>query len=194
MNAQTKAVVIAAAAGLAIGLLSVVPSAISEGITPLDTFNIFNAGVIGHWVGRLGIIPWIFIIIAAAMTAGQAGLLSSIAKSLGAIVGVSLVIAVSIIAVAASQRKEFPLSRAGSDRTEFVTHLVSTCVKGQQKQNENIPAAIITEFCTCVGNSLADVTTRVEAEYLVNNKMPSPSMKMRASYQKCSQTVRNNHP
>lgn len=69
MKRQTVAVAVAGLIGLAFGLLTAVPDLVSRGyITPLDTFNPYNASVLGHWVGRLSLSPLIFIGIAVAAT------------------------------------------------------------------------------------------------------------------------------
>jgi hypothetical protein len=191
-------VFIAAVSGLALAIVSNASTVISKGgITPLDSINIFNGGVIGYWVGDLGVVPWIFIIIAAGLTARKAGLLSSIINALGAIVVVSLVIAVSIIALAASQQKELPVSE-GPERSAFITNLLDSCVKRQQAlpENKNLSTATLRQFCACTGNSLADVMTRTEFEYFMQNHMPSTSAseKMRAASESCAHIVRDARP
>jgi hypothetical protein len=198
MSFQTKAVTIAAVAGLALAALSQLSSVLSNGFTPLDTINIFNTSMLGYWVGALGFVPLIFIIIAIAATARKAGLLSSILNGLGAIVGVTVVIVIAVISVAASQKTNFPYLKSGPDRTTFVASVLPVCIKGQQAipENKKAPAATINELCDCYGNSLADATTADDVQYFDQHHEPSQSTveNMKESYQKCLQAVRYNHP
>jgi GYF domain 2 len=195
-KSQTKLIIVVALAGLALAVLSEISRVVSAGeIRPLDTFDVFNPSVLGYWVGGLGWIPAIFIVIATAATARKAGLLISIFKGLGAIVGVSLVIIVVVITVtAAYPKKDFPLSDAGADRDAFVNNVLPSCIRGQQArpENKNLSTASINNFCTCYANSLADVTTRIEMEYFVQHQSPSSSMleKINALYPKCAQAIR----
>jgi amino acid transporter len=190
-------VIIAALTGLALGVLSQASSVISTGyITPLDTFNPFNAGIIGYWVGALGFAPLVFIVIAVASTARKAGLRNSIFNGIGAILGVSFVIAFAVIAVAASHpKKELPFAEVGAERAEFVKGTSSSCIRSQQAkpENQSLSAATLDAYCTCYANSLADVTTTAEIQYTAQYHTPAPSMveKINATFQKCVQASRS---
>jgi hypothetical protein len=194
--AQTKAVTIAVLTGLALGVLSQASSVISTGyITPLDTFNPFNAEILGYWVGALGFWPLLLIVIAIATTARKAGLGNSIFNGLGAILGVSFVIAFAVIVVAAAHpKKELPFAEVGRERAEFVKGASSSCIRSQQANpnNQSLPAVSIDTYCTCYANSLADVTTRAEVQYTDQHHAPAPSMveKINATFQKCVQASR----
>ena len=197
MNRQTKAVSIAAVVGLALGLWIQASSVMTAAyVTPLDRFNPFNPSVLGYWVGALSIFPMILVVITTAVTARKAGWRNSILNSIGAIVGVWATICVAIIVLAAAQpKKEFPLADASADRASFVEKASVACVPHQQSlpENTNASAAAIEAYCTCYGNSLADVTTMDELQYMRQHRTPSPSLaaKIFATYPKCSQALNN---
>src|SRR5215471_7829793 len=91
MNSQINAVIIAALAGLTVAVLSQSSSLIPIGyIPPLDIFNPFNLRILGYWIGVLGMLPLICIVIAISVTARKAGLRNSILTGLGAVAGVLL--------------------------------------------------------------------------------------------------------
>jgi hypothetical protein len=172
-------------------------SVISAGyITPLDTFNPFNLEIISYWVGVLGFVPLLFIVIAIATTARKAGLRNSIFNGLGAIVGVFFVIAIAVIAAAAAHPKqELPFAEVGPERAAFVKGTSASCVRSQQAkpENQSLSAASLDAYCTCYANSLADVTTRAEIYYTDQHHTPAPSMveKINATFQKCVQESRS---
>ena len=189
MNSQTKTVLIASLAGLALAVSTKASSVMSTGhITPLDTFNPFNPGVLGYWVGTLGFFPLFFIVFSIAATARTAGVRSSIFNGLGAVVGVLLTITGAVIAVATAQpKKAFP------DRASLVKNATSSCLKNQQVIPENNvrSAAMIEAFCSCYGSSLADVTTAAEVAYADQHQTSAPTMieKINTTVQKCVQLV-----
>jgi len=174
MNSQTRTVVVASLVGLGLAVSGKAPGVISSGsITPLDTFNPFNLSVLGYWVGILGFLPLILIVSTVAATARTAGLRSSVFNGLGAVVGVSLTIAGVVVAVAAAQpKKEFP------DRASLVKNATSSCIKNQRiiPKSEVASAAIIEVFCSCYGDSLADVTTMDEVTYQDQYQTFAPTM------------------
>jgi cytochrome bd-type quinol oxidase subunit 2 len=195
MNSQTRSVTIASLAGLAAGVLVQGSKVITTGyLTPLDMFNPFNTFVLGYWVGALSIFPLIFVIIVIAATARKEGLRNSIFNGLGAVVGVLLVIVCAIIAVAATRpKKELPYAEASADRASFVGGASSSCAKSQRAapENQDVSAAFIDAFCSCFGNSLADVATWAEVAYLDQHQTAAPSMieKIGTVSQKCVRLV-----
>ena len=159
MSPQTKAVTIAALVGLALGLLTQASEVLTAGyVTPLDHFNPFNPAILGYWVGLLGCTPLILVVVTIAGTARKAGWRNSILNGIGATVGVSVIICVAIIALAAARpKKELPFADASSDRASFVKNASASCVTRQHNvpENRNVPAATFNAFCACYGNSLA---------------------------------------
>jgi hypothetical protein len=189
MNSQTQTVMIASLIGLVLAISSKASSVISTGnITPLDTLNPFNLSILGYWIGTLGFFPLTFIVFAVAATARTAGLRNSVFNGLGAVVGVSLTITGVVIAVAtAHPKKEFP------DRASLVKNATSSCIKNQQiiPKNKDVSVAIIEAFCSCYGDSLADVTTVAEVMYADQHQIAAPTMieKINTTVQKCMQLV-----
>jgi hypothetical protein len=190
-NPQTRSVIIAALVGLAISTIGAAIELIQKGrLEPIDPYYIFNPEILAYWIGRLGALSLLFIVVTVAATARKAGLRRSIFNGLGTIVCVSLVIAVTVLAVAAVKpKKEFPYQDAGSDRDTFVKSIIPKCITNTQAHPEykNASAATLNEFCTCYANSLADVVTMDEVYKAYQNNEPPPSMveKIKASYQKC---------
>jgi hypothetical protein len=197
MNSQINAVIIAALAGLTLAVVNQTSNVISIGyIPPLDPSNPFNPRILVYWVVVLGLFPLIFILIAIGVTARRAGWRSSIVTGLGAVVGISLVIVCTIIAVGIVRaRNEFPLRDAGAGRTAFVEQASSFCAQNQRAKRGKNQAALAesTEaVCSCYGNSLADVTTRTELAYMDKHHTFAPSMTEKTNIvsQKCTQLVR----
>jgi len=196
MNSQINAVIIAALAGLTVAVLSQSSSLIPIGyIPPLDIFNPFNLRILGYWIGVLGMLPLICIVIAISVTARKAGLRNSILTGLGAVAGVLLVTGSAVIAVTITQsKKELPLRNAGANRDSFVIDASSFCTKMEQTIKRNkASAATIDAVCSCYGNSLADVTTKTELAYIGLHHTFPPSMteKTNAVSQKCAQLFRS---
>jgi hypothetical protein len=198
MNSQTKTVMIAFMAGLALAVLTQAIDVMRTGyITPLDPFNPFNPEDLGYWVGALGGIPLIFAVIAIAATARKAGLRNSIFNGLGAVVGfvgVSLVIGYAVITVATARpTRELPFADASANRASFVRGASSSCAKNQQAlpENKDVSAAALDAFCSCYGNSLADVITKAELAHLDQHHAPAPSMveKINTTVEKCIRLV-----
>jgi hypothetical protein len=194
MNSQIKSLTIAAIIGLALSILGQASSVLTNGyVTPLDRFNPFNAEILAYWIGALGGLPLILIVGVVMVTWRKTGLRFSILNCIGAIVTVALIICLSIITLAAVEHpnKDTPLAAASADRATFIKSTSASCVTRQQSapENKSVSAAAINDFCTCYGNSLADVTTMDELEYMVEHHGPSPSLtaKINAAFQKCVQ-------
>ena len=79
---------------------------------------------------------------------------------------------VVIIVAAAHAKKEFP------DRASLVKNATSSCIKNQRiiPRSEVASAAIIEAFCSCYGDSLADVTTMDEVTYQDQHQTFAPTM------------------
>jgi hypothetical protein len=201
MNSQATTVMVAFLAGLALAIPAQVLGVMLTGdITPLDTSDPFNGGILGYWAGAFGGLPLIFAVIAIVATARKSGLRNSVLSGLGAVVGtigVSVAVCGTVIAVASARpnkdgllAKELPFADAGANRDSFVRGASRTCAKNQQglAKNEAVSAAAIDAFCSCYGNSLADIVTSAEVAYMEQNKAPAASMveKINTVVEKCT--------
>ena len=192
MNSQIRAVTIAFVAGLAIALLAQWSDVIGMGYNASLGTSKFNGNVIAYWTGMLSGMPLIFVAIAIVATARKAGLRNSILNGLGAVVGVfgvSFVIICSVIALASAYpQKELPFANASEARSSFVRGASDSCAQKQKAlaQNKNVPAAAIDAYCSCFGNSLADVATRAEVASM-GQRQTTPSLveKFKTASEKC---------
>jgi hypothetical protein len=193
MNPQTKAVIKAATIGLAISLVVTAVGIVSEGrLKPIDPYLILNPGIIGHWVGRVGPIPAIFVIVAIGLRFREAGLWMSVLNFVGAVVGISLVISAGVvIAAAVYPVAEFPLAVPGPHRDDFVQKGLTSCFRSQRgrAENQGVPDGTISSFCKCYIDSLAETSTKEDIEYQVKHGTFSPHAvtKMTAAYNECNQ-------
>jgi hypothetical protein len=192
MSLQKKAVAIAFVVGLAIALLGQWSDVMRMGYyASLDTSK-FNGNIISYWTGMLSGMPVVLVVIAVVATAYKAGLRNSILTGLGAVVGVFVVsfgIICAVIAVAtAYPQKELPFADAGEARNSFVKGTSDGCAQKQKAlpQNRDVPAAAIDAYCTCFGNSLADVATRAELASM-GQRQTTPSLveKFKTASEKC---------
>jgi hypothetical protein len=193
MNSQIRTVTIAFVAGLAIALLAQWSDVIGMGYNAaLGT----SGNVIGYWTGMLSSLPLIFVVIAIVATARKAGLRNSIVNGLVAVVGVfgvSFVIICAVIAFAtAYPQKELPFADASEARSSFVRGATDSCAQRQKAlpQNKDVPAAAIDAYCSCFGNSLADVATRAEV-VSIGQRQTTPSLveKFKTASEKCMRLV-----
>jgi hypothetical protein len=196
MKSQIRLVIVASVAGLAMTLLSNWSDLIRAGYgASLHPSNPFNGNVLGYWTGMLSSAPLIFVVVAVVVTARKAGLRNSILNGLGAIVGVtcvSLATTYAIIAVAAAAlpKKELPFADAGPARDSFIKGALDSCVQKQKAlpQNKDVPAATIDGYCSCLGNSLADVATKAEVAVMAQRQTtPDLAEKLKTASQKCMQ-------
>jgi hypothetical protein len=200
MTSQIKAATFAFLAGLAVALLIQAPAVINADDTKLfDPANLSNPAFLAEWTARLAGVPLICVGIAIVATARKAGLGGSILAGLVAaivIASVSFGITWSVIAVAAAPQlyadqltEEFPYANAGFSRTIFVRGASSSCVQRQKTlpDSKDVPAATIDVFCSCFGDTLADVITRGDIKSLGRNEAPGPEFaeKTRTASQKC---------
>src|SRR5262249_26197225 len=145
----------------------------SSGLKPweLDEYQIPNPEVIAHWIGRLGFIPLVCVLIAVATSFRKAGAGVSALNAIGGIVVVPLVIGLGVVAsayVRSVTRPDTELSwKSGPARTDFVANAMAGCIKKQRSLSENrdVSDAVIKNFCGCYANSIADVTTNEEMKY-----------------------------
>ena len=192
MNSQIRTVTIASVTGLAIALLAQWSDVIGMGYNASLGTSKFNGNVIAYWTGMLSGMPLIFVAIAIVATARKAGLRNSILNGLGAVVGVfgvSFVIICSVIALASAYpQKELPFADAGEARNSFVRGASDSCAQRQKAlpQNKDVPAAAIDAYCSCFGNSLADVATRAEVASM-GQRQTTPSLveKFKTASEKC---------
>jgi hypothetical protein len=196
MNSQTRVVAIAAVAGLAIALLAQWSDVIRVAYNVSLGTSKFDGNVVGYWTGMLSGLPLLFVVIAIIATARKAGLRYSILNGLGAgvgVFGVSFVIICAVIAFApARPQKELPFADASEARISFVRGALDSCAQKQKAlpQNKDVPAAAINAYCSCFGNSLADVTTRAEVASMGQRQMtPSLAEKFKTAAEKCMRLV-----
>jgi hypothetical protein len=192
MNSQIRTVTIASVTGLAIALLAQWSDVIRMAYNASLGTSKFNGNAIGYWTGMLSSLPLIFVVIAIVATARKAGLRYSILSGLGAVVGVfgvSFIIVCAVIAFApAYPQKELPFADAGEARNSFVRGASDSCAQRQKAlpQNKDVPAAAIDAYCSCFGNSLADVATRAEVASM-GQRQTTPSLveKFKTASEKC---------
>jgi hypothetical protein len=194
MNSQTKIVMIAFAAGLVPAVLAVMASGgmMPDNLLATDT-------QISEWSGdkatELCFPPLIFALIAVAATGYKAGLRSSVLNALGAVAGAIVIVAVTGYIAYTAETTQLPFAESGKVRDAFVKRATSNCTRKQRAdpQNAALPAATIEAYCSCLGNALADVTTRFEIASLNQHKTPEPGYveKTNAASLKCSQVVQD---
>jgi hypothetical protein len=195
-NSQTKSVVMAVLAGLGLSILVAALNVMSEGLKPIDPYQIFNPAIIAHWVARIGFVPLIFVSVAIALSFRKTPIWVSTLNFLGAVVGISLVTSIAVVTAAAVYPiKEFPFKAIGPDRDEFVKNAMSSCISNQQTTPKNwgVSQTIISDYCTCYANSLADITTKEDIKYQTEHGGFSPNAIAitTSSAEKCAQAVRN---
>jgi len=192
MNPQTRSVIKAALIGLAVSIAVVALNAFNEGrLAPIDTYQIFNPEVIARWIGRLCVIPLIFVIVAIVRNFRGVALWISALNFLGAIVGISLAISIGVVIVSSVYPVEqFPLADAGPDRNDWIKTTIASCITGQRRRPENAAASdeLISTYCRCYANILADSTTREDIQYMANYHTPSAHMReeIASSFNKCA--------
>jgi GYF domain 2 len=196
-SSQTKRVIKAALAGLGVSIAFTGASVISEGrLDPIDPYQIFNPGIIGYWVGRVGFIPLIFVIVAIASSFRRAPLWTSALNLLGAVVGISIIVALGVATVAAIQPvKEFPFAAAGPDRESFIKTGVQSCIRKQRglPENQGVSEKAIADFCGCYVELTANKLSNDEVKYQAEHPgqfSPSAIAKMTASHEQCRARVR----
>src|SRR5260370_29656573 len=126
----------------------------------LDEYQIINPEVIAHWIGRLGFIPLICILVVVARSFREAGAVVSILNTIGGIAVVSLVIGIGVPAfgyVRSVTRPANDLSwQSGPARTDFVWKALERCGRKQRSipVNRNFVDPISKDFCGSVAYSL----------------------------------------
>jgi hypothetical protein len=144
MHPQTRNVLKAALIGLAISIVWAAVGVLQEGqLRPIDPFEILNAGVIGHWVGRVGFLPLFFAVAAIGFSIRKTPIWISILNLVGAVVGISLVVAIGVVAVAAAYPvPELPFA-GGADRDAFMKSAMASCIRTQRAQNQSLSDSAI---------------------------------------------------
>jgi hypothetical protein len=197
MNLQTKAVIKAALIGLAISLVVTATAVVSKGrLEPIDPYQILNPGILGHWIGQVGLIPVLAVIVAIGLRFRETGLWKSISNFVGAVVGISVVISAGVvIAAAVYPVAEFPFAALGPDRDDFVHKGMTGCFRSQRgrAENQGVPDGTITSFCKCYIDSMAETTRKEDIEYQAKHGTFSPHAvaKMTAAYNECAPNGRN---
>jgi hypothetical protein len=195
MNFQTKRVMWAALLGFITSIIIAAAGIMASGLKPweLDEYQITNPEVIAHWIGRLGFIPIVCVLVAVATSFRKAGAGISVLNAIAGIVGVSLVIGIGVVAsahVRSMTRSDTELSwKSGQARTYFVERAMDSCFFKQRSLPDNRGAsdALLKDFCGCYANSMADAMTNEDMKYWDEHGNPSPSAisKMTASFEKC---------
>src|SRR5262249_23493640 len=152
MNFQTRRVIWAALLGLIPSIIiAAVDILASGGLKPwvLDEYQITNPEVIAHWIGRLGFIPLVCLLIAVSTGFRKAGAGVSALNAVGGTVAVSLVIGLGVVAsayVRSVTRPDTELSwKSGPARTDFVANAMAGCIKKQRSlpDNRDVSDAVI---------------------------------------------------
>jgi hypothetical protein len=195
MNAQTRSVLKATLIGLAISVVVTTIGVLSEGrLDPIDPYQIFNAGVVGHWVGRVGFFPLIFAIGAIALSIRKTPIWISLLNLIGAVVSISLVVAIGVVVAAAA----YPVSErpfaSGAERDNFIKSGMASCIRTQRGRpdNKGVSDDAINAFCSCYVNADADATTREDVQYQAKYGTMSADAKnkLTAAYNKCVPVTR----
>ena len=190
MNPQTRSVLKATLIGLGVSIALAAINVLQAGrLDPIDPYQIFNAEVIARWVGRVGFIPLIFAIGAIAFSIRKTAIWVSILNLVGAAVGISLVIAVGVVALAAAYPvTEHPFA-SGSERDAFIRNGTASCVRKQRglPENRDVSDDAMNAFCSCYTSAAADATTREDIQYQAKYGTMSADAKDRltTAYNKC---------
>jgi hypothetical protein len=188
IHPRTKRIARAGLFGL---LASVIITAINIMATGLEPWELdqdaitASPGIIAHWLGRLGLIPFIFIIVSSVRSFRTHGMGASVLDGIVAVGGICFIICIGV----SIQSDTDLLYNAGSARTWFVEKTAVACFRTQRARVENRETsdALITEFCGCYANALADVTTAGDVKYFKKYNEPSQTTaaRMSSSYERC---------
>jgi hypothetical protein len=196
-RSQTKRVIKAALAGLVVSIVVAAVGVMSEGrVHPIDPYQILNPEIIANWIGRLGFIPLIFVIGAIASTSRRVPVWVSAVNLLGAVVGISIIVGLGIVVMAAIHPiKELPFAAAGADRDSFIKDGTQSCIRRQRglPANQGVSEKTFSDFCGCYVGSLADSFSKDDVKYQVEHSgqfSPTAIAKMTASYEQCQAKVR----
>jgi hypothetical protein len=196
-RSQTKRVIKAALAGLVVSIAIAAVGVMSEGrVHPIDPYQILNPEIIANWIGRLGFIPLIFVIVAIASSFRRAPLWASAVNLLGAVVGISIIVGLGIVVVTAIHPiNDFPFAAAGADRDSFIKDGIQSCIRRQRglPENQGVSEKTFSDFCGCYVGLTADSVSKDEVKYQVEHPgqfSPTAIAKMTASYEKCRAKVR----
>jgi hypothetical protein len=96
--------------------------------------------VIAHWIGRVGFIPMVCVLVVVARSFRKAGAGVSVLNFIGGIVVVALVIGIGVVGLAYGRsvtRPDTELSwKSGPARTYFVGKMMESCIKKQRSLPE----------------------------------------------------------
>jgi hypothetical protein len=195
INPQTRSVLKATLIGLAVSIVVTAITVLPEGrLDPIEPYQIFNAGVIAHWVGRVGFIPLIFAVGAIAFSIRKTPIWISVSNLAGAVVGIALGVAIGVVAVAAAYPvAEFPFA-TGADRDAFMKKAMPSCIRKQRSlpENHNVSDDAINAFCSCYTDGVAGSITREDMQYQAKYDTMSADLedKLTAAHIRCVQTTR----
>jgi hypothetical protein len=117
VNHQTRRVLAAAAIFFVLMPLAAASGSLQNGyLHPLDTTEPFNSEVLAEWVGQLGGVSLIAVLITVAVTARRAGWRGSIENTVGIVIGIPLVLTMFVMAVSLRSR---PPARSRSPGTAW---------------------------------------------------------------------------
>jgi hypothetical protein len=187
MNVQTKRVIKAAVIGLILSITITAVNITANGLKPweLDEFQILNPEVLAHWIGGVGFLPALFVLIAVATSFRKVGVRVSALNALGGILVLSLVIAIGVVTAAYVKfalRSDTELFYgSGATRNYYVAKIFESCFHSQRLRPENRAAsdALLKTYCECFANTVADTTTYAEGKYLTEHGNPSAEEKAR---------------
>jgi hypothetical protein len=163
-------------------------------------YDVFNPRFLGSWVGQYGIFPFIFAFGTIVVTFRKQRILISALNFVGAILCIAFVIcAAGIMAAYLSTADEpgdsLPLATAGKDRDDFVSNAMQACINkfGPEWKERQLPDRLLSEYCACSANNIADATTRDEIIYFVKNGAFAPSLipKIGPASAKCGAIIHN---
>jgi hypothetical protein len=179
VGAQIKRTLIATLIGLAIAIAIAAINTLSAGhLDLIDPFQPLNPGIMGYWVGRLGLIPLIAAIGAMIIGFKKYGVSVSIFSFMGTLVGLVVVICGLVAVVAAAYPvAPFPFAAPGPARDEFVRGTAGSCFKTQRAVPANRPLADadLQKYCQCAAEALASQTSREDIDYRQKNGTFAPA-------------------
>jgi hypothetical protein len=198
LHLQTKRIARAALIGLLVSIVVAAINIAASGLEPweLDEYQITNPEVIAHWIGRLGFIPLICVIVATVRSFRQYGLGASALNAIAGILGVSFIIGIGVMASAyakSSFRSDSDLSfTSDSERTYYVTKMKEGCFKSQRSNVVNREASdeLLQKYCGCNANLFVSAMTRADVKYYSQHNTFSQEMisRFQASAEKCKPT------
>ena len=163
MSEQVTAIKKALYFGFILSLISPTVSVISNNLEPyeFDFIDIWNPEVISYWVGRITVVPILFVVVAILWKRKS----ETVGKSiLNGLLAITLSIAVAIpfpIALNAFYPvNEFPYAQSGKVRDRFLKTVFDGCVSSIQSSAQD--SANTENFCLCYAEGMAAQITLID--------------------------------